>query len=132
MKSIAKIKKETREKRHRLIRSKLQGDSETPRISIFKSLKHTYAQLIDDKAGQTLATVKDADIAAGEAKKESVKDGEKELTGKVKIAYLVGKALAIKAVEKKIVKAVFDRGGYKYHGRVKALADGARAGGLKF
>jgi len=132
MKSKPQIKRETRNRRHGRIRAKIQGDSQMPRLSVFKSLKHIYAQVIDDKAAVTLLVAGDNEIAAADFKKAVVKDGERELAGKVKKAYLVGQLLASKAVEKKIAQVVFDRGGYKYHGRVKALADGARAGGLKF
>lgn len=132
MKSISKIKRETRIRRHGRIRAKVQGNSETPRISVFKSLKHIYAQLIDDAAGVTLVAVKESDISSEQMEKEVVKNEEKELMGMVKKAYLIGKLLAEKAKEKNISKAVFDRGGYLYLGQIKALADGARAGGLKF
>lgn len=132
MKSISQIKKETRARRHGRIRARVQGDNQTPRISVFKSLKHIYAQIIDDKNSVTLVAARDSEISATDFKKASVKDGDRELTGQVKKAYLVGQLLATKSNEKKITQAVFDRGGYKYHGLIKALADGARAGGLKF
>ncbi len=115
MKPSKKIKKETRHKR---IRAKVIGTKEVPRLYIFRSNKHIYAQLIDDDKGKTLISAKDVDI------KKKIK--------KTELALEVGKLIAKKALEKKIEKVVFDRAGYKYHGRVKSLADGARQGGLKF
>jgi large subunit ribosomal protein L18 len=115
MKSSKKIKKE---KRHKRIRAKIIGTKETPRLYVFRSNKHIYAQLIDDGKGKTLISAKDTDI------KKKIK--------KTELATEVGKLIAKKALENKIEKIVFDRAGYKYHGRVKSLADGARQGGLKF
>jgi len=89
-------------------------------LCVFRSLRHIYAQLIDDKEGKTLVSASDLEIK----KKKGVK--------KTEIAKEVGKLIAKKAVAQKIKKVVFDRGGYKYHGRVKNLADGAREGGLEF
>ena len=135
MKSKPQIKKAIRARRHGRVRAKIQGDSQAPRISVFKSLKHIYAQIIDDNTAATLVAARDSEISAADFKKAVVRqlaDGERALAGQVKKAYLVGQLLAAKAQEKKITQAVFDRGGYKYHGLVKALADGARAGGLKF
>ena len=101
------------------IRSKISGTSERPRLSVFKSNKGIYAQLIDDLKGHTLASSSSEDV------------GQK---GKVNldVSKLVGKKLAEKAVESGLSACIFDRGGYPYHGRVKALAEGAREGGLKF
>lgn len=93
-----------------------------PRLSVFRSTKHIYAQLVNDTEGKTLLAMSDKNLGKDELKK----------TNKVKIASLVGEELAKKAKFKKITKIVFDRAGYKYHGRVKALANGARKGGLKF
>lgn len=105
------------------IRKKIQGTPQSPRISIFRSNKHIYAQIVDDVNGRTL-------IAASTVTKEVAS----KLQGLTKIqqAELVGKALAEKALGANIKEVVFDRSGYKYHGRVKALADGARNGGLIF
>jgi len=103
--------------RHRRIRAKISGSSERPRLVVFRSLKHNFAQLVDDATKVTLASASDLKIKKG-TKSEKAK--------------LVGEELAKKAKEKKIEACVFDRNGYKYHGRVKALADGAREGGLKF
>jgi large subunit ribosomal protein L18 len=114
---------ERRERRKFRVRNKVRGTSERPRLSVFRSSKHIYAQLIDDLSGQTLA-------AASSCGKETAKDVP--YGGNVKAAKAVGKKLADAAKAKGISKAAFDRGGYRYHGRVKALADAAREGGLQF
>jgi len=124
-------KKLKRRKRHRRVRAKIKGTNRIPRLCIFRSNKHIYAQLIDDEKGHTLVSASDLDIGKSKVKSPKLKV-KKELTGKAAVAYRVGQILAKKAMEKKFEKIVFDRGGYKYHGRVKALADGAREGGLKF
>jgi large subunit ribosomal protein L18 len=113
-----------RERRHLRIRRKVTGTAERPRLTVFRSLNHVYAQLVDDLAGRTLLTVSTAD-------KTLVSD-VKSAKGKVAASKLVGKALAVKAKEQGIARVCFDRGGYLYHGRVKAVADGAREGGLTF
>lgn len=100
------------------IRKKIKGTLERPRLCIFKSLSNMYAQLVDDVSGKTIVSVS----TLGEVKGKSGKDA----------AFEVGKMLASKAKDKKIEKIVFDRSGYIYHGRVKAVADGAREGGLNF
>jgi len=107
-------KQEQRKRRHKRVRAKISGTIKIPRLCLFKSNQYIYAQLIDDENGKTLIVVSDL--------KEK----------KPKTAFEIGKMLADKALKKKIKKIVFDRGGYKYHGRVKALAEGAREGGLKF
>lgn len=118
-----RIKTERRNKIRRRIRSTIRGTAERPRLSIFKSNKHIYLQLINDRDNVTLFSVstKTADL-------------QKNLKGKagVEAANIVGKALADHAVEQGIKKVVFDRSGYKYHGIVKSAADGAREGGLDF
>lgn len=111
-------------RRHKRIRAKIKGTSKIPRLCVFRSNKHIYAQLIDDDKGKTLISASDLDIKKVKSKKD--------ITGKALIAYYVGQILAQKAMVKKITKVVFDRGGYKYHGRIKALADAAREAGLKF
>ena len=113
-------KRERREIRHMRIRNKVRGTTERPRLSVFRSGKHIYAQVIDDLQGATLAAASSRDPL-----------GPKE-KGKLSVSGAVGKLLAERAKQKGIVKVAFDRGGYRYHGRVKALADGARAGGLEF
>lgn len=106
------------------IRKKIRGTAECPRLSVFKSLNHIYAQLIDDDKGNTL-------VHASTLSKE-IKEEVKNIKGKIPKAKLVGKLLAQKAIEKGITTVVFDRSGYPYHGKVKAIAEGAREGGLKF
>lgn len=119
-----KTKKEKRERRHLRVRAGLNGTASRPRLSIFRSNKHLVAQLIDDESGQTLVAVADQEIKGIKNKKgDFVKIIQSEA---------VGRLLAERAKTKKIVKVVFDRGGYRYTGRVKAVADGARAGGLEF
>ena len=114
---------EARMRRHRRIRAKIAGTSECPRLNVFRSLDHIYAQVIDDVAGKTLASASTID-----------KGLSVEMDGKTKKeqAVLVGKSLAERALAAGINQVVFDRGGFVYHGRVKALADGAREGGLQF
>jgi large subunit ribosomal protein L18 len=111
-----------RQKRHRRIRRFLSGTTQRPRLAVFRSLEHIYCQIIDDTAGHTLAAASDLEAA--------LKNGE---TGtKSDRARQVGQLLAERAKEKGITAVVFDRGGFLYHGRIKALADGAREGGLDF
>jgi large subunit ribosomal protein L18 len=119
-----KTKEAKRRVRHYRIRRKVEGSGERPRISVYRSLNHIYAQLIDDLTGRTLAQVNDGmpEVAA--------KKGETK--GKVGKARAVGLLLAERAKALGIQQACFDRGGYLYHGRVKALAEGAREGGLQF
>lgn len=115
--------RQARFKRHQRVRQKVSGTGSRPRLCIFRSLNHIYAQVIDDVQGHTLtaASTMDAEIK-GSA-------NGKSKTGK---AELVGALLAQRAAEKGITQVAFDRGGYKYHGRIKALAEAAREGGLKF
>ncbi len=129
---LEKIQK--RYRRHKRIRAKIFGTADRPRLSVFRSLKHIYAQIINDENGETLVAASDLEFKKlkTQIKKKKIEETQKPLTGKVAIAYEVGKLLAKKALKKKIKKVVFDRGGYKYHGRIKALADGTRDGGLKF
>jgi large subunit ribosomal protein L18 len=119
-----KAKGRQRLRRRRHVRSHITGTSERPRLSVFRSSKHIYAQLIDDLTGRTLASASTA-----VKKAEAAKAG---YGGNVKAAKAVGLRLAEAAKAAGITKAAFDRGHYKYHGRVKALAEGAREGGLKF
>lgn len=110
-----------RQIRHLSLRKKIVGTSNIPRLSVFRSNKHIYAQLIDDYLGKTIASVSNKNF------KET-----KSALSRLDQAYEVGLALAKSVSSKKIKKIVFDRGGYKYHGRVKSLAEGARKGGLSF
>jgi large subunit ribosomal protein L18 len=109
--------KEARDRRHRRVRGKITGTAERPRLAVFRSNADVYAQLIDDVKGQTLAA----------ADSRSVKDGDKSAKAKA-----TGELIAERAKAVGISTVVFDRGGYLYHGRVKALAEGAREGGLEF
>ncbi|ADL68017.1 50S ribosomal protein L18 [Thermoanaerobacterium thermosaccharolyticum] len=120
---ISKIDRRlTRKRRHLRVRKKISGTSERPRLSVYKSLSHIYAQLIDDVRGVTLAHASTLDPEL----KNVAKGANKES------ARLVGKLIAKKALEKGIKDVVFDRGGYIYHGTIKELADAAREGGLNF
>ncbi len=125
-----KIKRQKKERRHKRIRAKVSGTAERPRLCVFCSNKHTYAQLIDDEKGKTIVSAKDTELSASPKAKAGKE--KKQLTGKIAIAFQVGKLIAEKTIKNKINKVVFDRGGYIYHGRVKALAEGAREGGLIF
>jgi large subunit ribosomal protein L18 len=107
---------------HTRIRKKLHGTAERPRLNVYRSMNHIYAQVIDDLNGKTLVSASSA-----EGKKESRRTG-----GNVATAKEIGKAIAERAKAKGVTKVVFDRGGYLYHGRVKALADAAREAGLQF
>jgi large subunit ribosomal protein L18 len=106
-------------RRHRRVRGKISGTAERPRLDVFRSSKHIYAQIIDDAAGTTLVSASTLDKSF------------EGYGGNAAAAAAVGKALAEKALAKGIKRVVFDRGGFVYHGRVKALADGAREGGLE-
>lgn len=115
------VRNDVRKKKHYRVRSKISGTTEIPRLNVFRSAKHIYAQIIDDNNGVTLVSAstidKNFDIANG---------------GNQDAATLIGKAVAEKALEKGIKKVVFDRGGYIYRGRIKALAEAAREAGLEF
>ncbi len=115
-----KIKINKRQIRHKRVRAKILGTKERPRLSVFRSNKYIYAQLIDDKIGKKIIFANETELKA------------KNKDTKTERAHQLGELLAKKAMDNKIKKVVFDRGGYKYHGRVKALADGARKGGLHF
>lgn len=119
---ITKLDKNaSRKKRHARVRAKLSGTAARPRLNVFRSNKHIYAQLIDDMSGVTLASASTIE-----------KDLNLESTSNVEAAKLVGELVAKRAVEKGITAVVFDRGGYLYHGRIQALADAARENGLQF
>ncbi|MCL4267557.1 MAG: 50S ribosomal protein L18 [Anaerolineae bacterium] len=115
--------REARMRRHRRIRAKLSGTAERPRLNVFRSLEHIYVQVIDDHSGHTIVSASTVD-----------KNLRTELEGKTKReqATLVGKVVAERAQAAGVKQVVFDRGGYLYHGRIRALADGAREGGLEF
>ncbi len=120
---ITKDRRASRDKRHYRLRRFVRGSAERPRLAVFRSLKHIAAQLIDDDAGRTLAT---ADSRSKEFRAQHPSGGN------VVAAKAIGTLLAERAKAAGITRVVFDRGGYMYHGRVKALADAARAGGLIF
>jgi len=113
-----------RRRTHQRIRYRLRGSAERPRLAVYRSLRYIYAQLIDDGAGVTLAQAS--------SRESEVTQGVESSTGSVAAARSVGAALAARALEKGIKTVVFDRGGFIYHGRVKALAEGAREKGLQF
>lgn len=113
-----KSKRNKREKRHKRVRAKVFGTAKRPRLSVFRSNKHIFLQLIDDKKGKTLVSFNDLKM--------------KEKLNKTERAKEAGKQLAKLALAKKTKNVLFDRGGYKYHGRIKAVAEGAREGGLIF
>lgn len=119
---MALSKRERRLRIKKRIRKKINGTAEMPRLSVFRSNKHIYVQLVNDIVSETLINVssKEKDIA------------EKNIVNKIELAELVGKKIAEKAKKKNITSVKFDRNGYLYHGRVKALAEAARKGGLKF
>ena len=136
-------KQEKRQRRHKRVRAKISGTKEIPRFCVFRSAKHIYGQLIDDEQGKTILNVNDLNVEKSKVKVSASvkamagkeKSNEKEdvaMAGKIALAYKVGELIAEKAIKNKIEKVVFDRGGYKYHGRVKAMAEGAREAGLKF
>ena len=125
MKGSSSIRRQGRQRRRKSIRKKISGDSGRPRLSVFRSLKHTYAQVIDDVDGATLVS---ASTLSDEVRKV-LGNGDHTKTDASKA---VGKVLARLALEKGIKQVRFDRGGYLYHGRVQALAEAAREGGLEF
>src|SRR5580658_8255362 len=124
---LAKTSKDqTRQKVHTRIRKKVMGTTERPRLNVYRSVNHIYAQVIDDAKGVTLVAATSVERGKG------VKGDKRPTGGNVSSAKEVGKLIAERAKDKGINKVVFDRGGYLYHGRVKALADAARAAGLEF
>ena len=127
---MVKHYKNLREKRHLRVRAKISGTANRPRLCVFRSNTYIYAQIIDDNKGETL-------VAFGDSNKEQKTKNKKQRTknkeqNKTVLAKWVGQELAKQALKVNIKSVVFDRGGYKYHGRVKALAEGAREAGLKF
>ncbi|PYT16779.1 MAG: 50S ribosomal protein L18 [Acidobacteria bacterium] len=119
MQEIDKVR--AREKRHARVRARVSGDAERPRLCVFRSQRHLYVQVIDDARGVTLATASTLELRAA-----------KTATANVTAAKKVGELIAGRLKDKGLERVVFDRGGYLYHGRVKAVADSARAAGLKF
>ena len=146
-------KREKRYRRHRRVRAKIKGTATRPRFSVFRSHQYIYGQLIDDEKGRTLINGSDLELEKVKSQKskvkitapdfvfDEVKGGQagqnpklkqENIKAKTDMAYQIGRLIAEKALEKGIKKVVFDRGGYKYHGRIKAMAEGAREGGLEF
>ena len=121
---VRNISKDSHRRRiHERVRTRVMGTTERPRLCVYRSLGHIYTQVIDDRTGQTLASASSVDKET----KKNLKGG-----GNVAAAKVIGKAIAERAKAAGVSKVVFDRGGYKYHGRVKALADAAREAGLQF
>lgn len=116
-------KEALRKKRHARVRKRVIGTADKPRLNVFRSIEHIYAQLIDDSTGHTIVSASSLDKEL----KGKIKTG-----GNIEAAKMVGELIGKRAIEKGIESIVFDRGGYKYHGRVAALADSAREAGLKF
>jgi large subunit ribosomal protein L18 len=121
---ITKNRAQNRQRLKRHLRLHITGTTERPRLTVFRSLRHVYAQVVDDSTGKTLLGVSDVS-------KELVEQF-KDMKGQVAVGKKVGQLLARKAVEKNISQVIFDRNGFRYHGVVKAVAEGAREGGLKF
>ncbi len=124
MSKVKNIKTSARQRRQKRNRHKIQGTSERPRLTVFRSLNHIYAQVVDDNLHKSLLAVSDLTPEVREQIKSNTKKSDRSA--------LVGRTLAEKAVAKGITKVVFDRSGYQYHGRVKALAEAARQAGLEF
>jgi large subunit ribosomal protein L18 len=121
MTTLGKTAVAARKRRHERVRNKVKGTASRPRLCVFRSLSHIYVQVVDDVAGRTLA-------AASDVEKTLNRDGKK----KTDVAVAVGELIAQRAREKGVEQVVFDRGGYRFHGRVKALAEAARKAGLRF
>lgn len=130
---LKELKKEARIKRKKRIRKKVFGTEERPRLTVFRSAKHIYAQAIDDGSGRTIAQASSLETAINEkCQTGDEAENEAKVSKKVFMSMTVGKTVADRLMEKGIQKAVFDRNGYMYHGRVKAVSDGAREAGLDF
>lgn len=129
-----KVKQNKRLRRKGRVRAKVKGAAVCPRLTVFRSSRGIYAQIINDETGRTLAAVDAKEVYPVKSGKAGAKqfDGVKVKAKKTDMSLEAGKIIAAKAIAQGISRVVFDRNGYKYHGRVKALADGARAGGLKF
>ena len=137
MNNLQEKKRKKRITRHIRVRSKISGTKDRPRFAVSRSIKHIFVQLIDDENGKTLLSISDKALGTEKvgSRKRIVAAKAKEAgdrSKKIGIAFEIGKIVAEKAKEKGIEAVVFDRGGCKYHGRIKAVAEGAREGGLKF
>jgi len=131
MRNKEKIKQSKRERRHSRIRKKIFGTSQKPRLSVYRSLKHIYAQLIDDNKKKTIVSASDFKLDKKALPEKTGKEQKSAVSKNMARAYAVGKLLAQESHKKNIKRAVFDRGGFAYHGIIKALAEGAREGGLE-
>ena len=129
--SAQNSKKEARFKRKKRIRKRMTGTQVRPRLTVFRSAKHMYAQVIDDTTGRTIAQANSLEADLKNVSADEEKDGKK-ITAKMAAARMVGKRIAERAVENGVKQVVFDRNGFIYHGRVKAVSDGARESGLDF
>lgn len=131
---INKIKQAKRTRRQGRVRAKISGTAACPRLSVFRSNRGIYAQIINDEIGKTLVSVSTSEIHPVKSDNVGAKQFNRVKTKgkKIAVSLELGKLIAKKAIAQGISRVVFDRNGYKYHGRVKALADGAREGGLKF
>ena len=125
------IKNNKKERRIQKVRKMIRAKSGLPRLSVFRSALHIYGQIIDDEKGETLVSASDFDLSSSRVKLTAGQD-KKSLNKKSVVAFKIGELIAKRALEKNIKKIVFDRGGYKYHGRVRSVAEGARKGGLQF
>jgi large subunit ribosomal protein L18 len=123
MKSVARERRESRVKRHRRIRKRVRGSAERPRLCVFRSSKHIYAQIVDDVRGVTLS--------GASSKSPELRDALKGKT-KTEVSQSVGQLVAERALAAGVKQVCFDRGGYVFHGRIRAFAEGARKGGLEF
>ena len=121
--NVAKERQTAHKKRQVRVRRKVQGSQDRPRLCVFRSSKHIYAQIIEDSTGSTLVSVSTVSKELG---------GDLKVSGNVEAAKLIGKKIAERALAKNITQVVFDRNGFLYHGRIKALADAAREAGLSF
>jgi large subunit ribosomal protein L18 len=130
VRSKAQEKRQARLRKHSRVRDKIRGTADVPRLCVFRSLGHIYAQVIDDNVGKTIVSASSLHIDL--PAEEAVDEKKKPESVKMRRSRAVGKAIAEKAVEKGIKKVVFDRGGFLYHGRVAGLADAARKNGLEF
>lgn len=124
MKNKAMLRQKRRKRIKKHIRKRIQGTAQRPRLTVYRSIKSIYAQLVDDSTGKTILSVSSIS--------KDLRDKAKKANGKIEVAKIVGQVVGEEASKRKIEKVVFDRNGYLYHGRVKAVADGAREAGLKF
>jgi len=130
MAKAKQTRRQNRTRRHERVREKIRGSAARPRLAVYRSITHIYAQLIDDDSGKTLVQASSLDVRSDPA--SPAPNEPKSTAKKSERAKTVGAALGEKAKAKGIAEAVFDRGGYRYHGRVKALGDAARSAGLRF